>query len=103
MSDDTVDDLHAAEDFAGRAVAALAELLAIPLATGRANLSRLIDGTSSAKAVVAFWESYCRPTCGAEGDPDSEECDDDCGCPCGHADPADDREPPERELPGDEP
>lgn len=58
-----------------------------------------------ARLLVDRWDSYCRPTCGAEGDPLSEECEEGgtCGCPCGHADPDTEGEPPERELPGEEP
>lgn len=40
-----------------------------------------------ASGVVEAWESYCRPTCGAEGDKNYDECEegaDTCGCPCGH-------------------
>lgn len=64
MSADSVDDLHAAEDYIGE----LAREHSIPDAlTG-----------------------YCRPTCGAEGDPDPEACEsapdvgEVCGCPCHH-------------------
>lgn len=88
MSNDSVDDLHAAEDFAGMAVAALERLLAaidFQLAYLRADLDPLAGARSNARGVVGAWGFYCRPTCGAEGDPDSDECDDDtCGCPCGH-------------------
>ncbi len=94
---DTVDDLHAAEDFAGRAVEALRTL-----AAGQEFVSyRDID------AIVADWDSYCRPTCNPNDDgPHDEVCEEGptCGCPCRDREQAAiDAEPPERELPGEEP
>jgi hypothetical protein len=90
---DGVDDLHAAEEFAARAVEALRSI-----ARGQDFIKyRDID------RLVAQWDVYCRPTCGARAYPLTDAClNDTCGCPCGHADAADE-EPPERELPGNEP
>lgn len=85
MSADSVDDIHAAEDFAGAAVACLVKLrnliVALPTETVGARAC-----VSEALALIASWESYCRPTCQADGDPDFEDCDEGeyCGCPCGH-------------------
>lgn len=90
MSDDTVDDLHGAEDFAGSCVAVLEEIVREfhdPSGPGA------MDGLVSRAAVlVDGWVSYCRPSCGAHGDPEFEDCseDDCCGCPCGHRDLAED-------------
>lgn len=101
MSDDTVDDLHAAEDMASSLAAVLEELLDLTRDTlvDNALTSRLasLDGAerveqyrkARAVAVARVQEQadYCRPTCGAEGDADSDACTDDtCGCPCGHTD-----------------
>lgn len=94
MSNDTVDDLHAAEDYAGSLAAALEELLALTrdvaidaAVTAGLDLDRYRATRARGVALVDGWGDYCRPTCGAEGDPDSGECTDDtCGCPCGHRD-----------------
>lgn len=88
MSADSVDDLHAAEDMAGTLAAALERLL--DTARGYNPLVNEGEAGTTAKARLVEWDSYCRPTCGAEGDPvEAEEtCDepDTCGCPCGHTD-----------------
>lgn len=86
---DTVDDLHAAEEAASAAVPMLEELLELAprLATRRADVHTLARLVGRAEQLVASWEAYCRPSCGAEGDKASTECPDDtCGCPCGHTD-----------------
>jgi hypothetical protein len=77
---DLVDDLHAAEDMASVLAAAL-----------RYVNDNVRDDTpemwSRVEVALAGWAEYCRPSCGANGDPLSDECDDDtCGCPCGHTD-----------------
>lgn len=90
MSMDTVDDLHFAEDTASSAVAALDQLLAA-LAEHRPTILRddldpLAGAISNARAVVAGWPGFCRPTCRFldEGECADGDC---CGCPCDH-DPA---------------
>ncbi len=81
MSADIVDDLHAAEDMSGLMAVHLSELLAV-------DVFAPVMGeelTSTTNLCRALWDEYCRPSCGAQGDPDSEACDDAfCGCPCGH-------------------
>lgn len=93
MSNDTVDDLHQAEDFAGLAVTRLEELVAaieVPLMIVQGDATQLNEAIANARAVIASWSTYCRPTCNAEGNPITavETCEEDdcCGCPCGHAD-----------------
>lgn len=81
MSADTVDDLHAAEGFAGLAVEMIQELLKDPDCPepARKRLAWL----------VSLWGDYCRPTCGAEGDVNADTCQEGpetCGCPCCHGD-----------------
>lgn len=86
MSADSVDDLHAAEDMAGTLAAALERLLD----TARGYNPLIADAGVMAKVRLAEWEKFCRPTCGAHGDPEvaDGECEypDTCGCPCGHTD-----------------
>ena len=96
MSIDTVDDLHAAEDTASSFAATAAELAeridrfdeecAAAEHTDTDAAWRLFrDIAAELRSVAAIWSHYCRPTCGAEGDPASTDCEDDCcGCPCGH-------------------
>lgn len=83
MSADTVDDLHAAEDMAGTFANLLDRIVKAGHLNGDADLA------SHAISAVAQMAGYCRPTCGAEGDPEGE-CDSGdpstCGCPCRHAD-----------------
>ena len=112
---DTVDDLHAAEDFAGTAVAVLADI--VRLAERRGAVIEVQRVISDARMVVEHWATYCRPTCNPNDDGDHDVvCEEGptCGCPCRdraqEAIDADDHdplyeevEPPERELPGEEP
>lgn len=96
MSNDTVDDLHAAEDACSGLAGALEELLdltmseaanaaLLPALEDDATRDRYLASRRHARAWVERWFNYCRPTCGAEGDPDSDECTDEtCGCPCYH-------------------
>jgi hypothetical protein len=63
MSADVVDDLHAAEDMAGR----LAEALRFVLADVD------FDGQVDARVALASWDEYCRPGCGWR---DQGVCDD---------------------------
>lgn len=105
MSMDTVDDLHAAEDFASSAVACIEELLdeqamvdafaehmdettgvvvmLTPNDCARIALQAIGVAVERGRALVSEWEHYCRPTCRflEEG-----ECidGDSCGCPCQH-------------------
>ena len=86
-----VDDLHAAEDFCGRAAEALRRLLnAAPRPAPTLTNHPLAVARAEALAVVRCWEAYCRPGCEADGD--HAKCQDDdpdcCGCPCGHAEAA---------------
>ena len=101
---DTVDDLHAAEDFASTAVAVLAELLEVDSRTSPADVDHML---ADARMVVEHWATYCRPTCNPNDDGDHDEvCEEGptCGCPCRDREQeAIDAEPPERELPGEEP
>lgn len=96
MSTDTVDDLHAAEEMAGRLCAALEALYLTPTDDPLTYEAALDD----ARAAIRGGETYCRPSCSTGDDGECLE-GDTCGCPCGHADLDD--EPPERELPSEEP
>jgi hypothetical protein len=80
MSLDTTDDLHAAEDFAGLAVETLRQIIDPTADAWRLNVAR-----ETARALLAQWESYCRPTCNPNDDGAHDEvCEegDTCGCPC---------------------
>lgn len=85
---DTVDDLHAAEDFAGACIATLRELVVISskVPLGRlAVISELHRISSDAAMLTERWDSYCRPSCNPNDDgPHDEVCDEGptCGCPC---------------------
>ncbi len=83
MSADTVDDLHEVEDAWGACTSLLADMLSAGL--GNPDLNAL---WGRARQLVMDRATYCRPTCGADGDPTFEGCEegDSCGCPCGHAD-----------------
>jgi hypothetical protein len=97
VSADTVDDLHAAEDtasslaavaadLAGRIAAFDAECAAAEHTDTGTAWQLLHEIRADLGSMSAVWRDYCRPTCGADGDPASDECPDDCcGCPCGHA------------------
>ena len=79
MSMDSVDDLEHAEDMIGSLGSTLKEILLAGEQEQELPVRRLVD----AAELVKVWESYCRPTCRAEGEADSDEClDDCCGCPC---------------------
>lgn len=91
MSADTVDDLHVAEDGWATAVALLGRVANFAVErpwTGLADAGGYEEFRTLLSAIhvgAAALDGYCRPTCGAEGDPDSDECGDDtCGCACGH-------------------
>jgi hypothetical protein len=92
MSADTVDDLHQAEDLAGTLAGILDRLITAGALNDHPDLA------SAAITGRAAWADYCRPTCGAEGDPAAAEetCEDPecCGCPCGHGDLDDGEEEP---------
>lgn len=77
---DTVDDLHSAEDFAGSAVECLKAFTRFATKQPWTGLTDHQDGKkalSSARALISNWAGYCRPTCGADGDPDFEDGDGD--------------------------
>lgn len=88
---DTVDDLHAAEEMASRFAAEAKDLLLwIELARqAGARFPLMPSSHGNLKRLVEEWNTYCRPGCGAEGEAGSLDCEegDTCGCPCGHADP----------------
>lgn len=98
---DTADDLHEAEDLAlglAQHAAVVVEFGTEHPWTGLGDAPGPVrDAINALVPLVTQAGNYCRPTCGAEGDPASEECDDDtCGCPCGHAEGvARDLDPPE--------
>lgn len=83
MGADIVDDLHAAEDMAGMAVAVLAILMdATPPADPASDAGHAL---SQARTVLRVWDSYCRPSCNPNDDgPHDEVCEEGatCGCPC---------------------
>lgn len=107
MSMDTVDDLHATEDENGVLRSLLEEVTSAGDAVlnppdGRwvtQSIARERLKETIAKAKPYLDPDRCRPSCGAEGDPYSEECDDDsCGCPCDHVEKLDAIPPRERRL-----
>lgn len=87
MSTDTVDDLHAAEDFAGRVVAQARDLLLwIDLLRRTERPGAVLPSSyGNLRAAVTEWDSYCRPSCNPNDDgPHDEVCEEGptCGCPC---------------------
>lgn len=86
---DIVDDLNAAEDFAGVCVAALEEVLELGdhLAAPRSEVERLRVVLARVRYLAREWDDYCRPGCGAHGNHAKCEGEDPdcCGCRCGHA------------------
>ncbi len=97
MSTDSVDDLHAAEDMAGTAVKALAELVAGlsgEMSWEEEHAWDEVAAFANARVIVSSWDAYCRPTCcylDNADEPEDERCysggeEDGCGCPCDHTD-----------------
>ncbi len=92
MSADTVDDLQAAEDFAASGVFWIQQLLTTldgtsPDATAFFQALAAKDWVSNARTHVDRWDTYCRPTCTAQGQRGLDVCeegDGTCGCPCDH-------------------
>lgn len=81
---DMVDALEAAEDGWATAAHTAAETLKLLDAT-QLHGPAIAEIRAGLVAIATSRDGHCRPNCGAEGDPDSDECDDDtCGCPCNH-------------------
>ncbi len=101
MSVDVVDDLHSAEDTAGALALVLEDMLnqtrdvdVDKAITAGLDIDRYRATRATALARVEGWQSYCRPSCGADGEAGKCESEDPttCGCPCGHADLEEDDE-----------
>lgn len=88
MSADIVDDLHAAEDAASTLAFQLAAVLDAD-AHNNVPPAYRHETQLAARATLATWQTYCRPTCQAYGDANACEDDDPecCGCPCDHGSP----------------
>ncbi len=90
MSTDTVDDLHEAEDLAMALAHHAKKVIDFAAAYPWTGLDDAPDEVRDALAQLGAFveraETYCRPSCGAEGEPDSDECENNdwCGCRCGH-------------------
>lgn len=80
---DSVDDLHAAEDYAGGAANVIDELLRNMIAAD-VTLEFPQSLRDQAFSTLSEWRSWCRPTCGYVDEGECQSGEDSCGCPCNH-------------------
>lgn len=87
---DTVDDLHAAEDTIGALRHSLGLVLEFAENFPYTGLSDAREEVRDALTLgFALANDYCRPSCELDEDGTTYLCDDDCGCP-GHHEPSHD-------------